>query len=198
MANQALFRPHPAGPQPVAGSHPEMRTSPLLNSSDGVFADRAFGWVILGCALVVLLILALIVWQLVSRSELSWHAFGWKFFWGQDWDPVNDIWRPAICLRDNRFFIAVALVIAIPLAVGCRSIHHRNVPEVAARSALFTTELLAAIPSVIYGLGRSSCWFRFCGTTWNRSSRKRWDGLGCLRAPLTESECWLPGSSWPS
>src|SRR5437588_118734 len=90
MANHALFRPQMTGPQPVAGEKIKRQDSPLLNASDGVFADRVFAWAILACAVIVLAILVLIVWQLVSRSQLSWHAFGWTFFWGQDWDPVSD------------------------------------------------------------------------------------------------------------
>ncbi|HMK28698.1 MAG TPA: hypothetical protein VK473_03370, partial [Terriglobales bacterium] len=90
MANQALFRQPVTGPQPVAGQGAKARIRPLEHSSDGVLADQIFSWSILACALIVLAILALIVWQLVARSQLSWHAFGWKFFWGQDWDPVND------------------------------------------------------------------------------------------------------------
>src|ERR1700751_1699377 len=90
MANQALPQPRLKGPQPVLKQEVKNRLNPLLKSSDGVFADRVFGWLILGCALVVLGILALIVWQLVARSQPSWHAFGWSFFAAQDWDPVND------------------------------------------------------------------------------------------------------------
>ncbi len=82
MANQALPRPRLTGPQPVVGQEVKKRLNPLLKSSDGVLADRVFGWVIMACALVVLGILGLIVWQLVARSQLSWHAFGWKFFNG--------------------------------------------------------------------------------------------------------------------
>ena len=42
------------------------------------------------CGLAVLGMLVLIVYELVLRSGLSWHAFGFKFFAGRDWDPVNE------------------------------------------------------------------------------------------------------------
>ena len=152
MANQALSRPQMSGPQPVAGRKAKTNASPLLNSSDGVFADRLFGWVILGCALMVLLILGLIVWQLVSRSQLSWHAFGWKFFWGQDWDPVNDHYGALPFVFGTLVSSLLALVIAIPLAVGVGVFTTEMCPRWLRGPLSFTTELLAAIPSVIYGL----------------------------------------------
>ena len=152
MANQALFRPQTAGPQPVAGTHAKTRRNPLLNSSDGVLADRVFSWAILGCALIVLFILALIVWQLVSRSQLSWHAFGWKFFWGQDWDPVNDQYGALPFVYGTLVSSLLALIIAVPLAVGLGVFTTEMCPKWLRGPLSFTTELLAAIPSVIYGL----------------------------------------------
>ena len=152
MANQALFRPQMTGPQPVAGEKIKRQASPLLNASDGVFADRVFAWAILGCAVIVLAILVLIVWQLVSRSQLSWHAFGWKFFWGQDWDPVNDHYGALPFVYGTLVSSLLALVIAIPLAVGVGVFTTEMCPRWLRGPLSFTTELLAAIPSVIYGL----------------------------------------------
>src|ERR1700756_3236982 len=152
MANPALTRPHMAGPQPVAGQQVKKSSSLLLNSSDGVLADRLFGWAILGCALIVLGILTVIVWQLLSRSQLSWHAFGWKFFWGQDWDPVNDQYGALPFVYGTLVSSVLALIIAIPLSVGVAVFTTEMCPKWLRGPLSFTTELLAAIPSVIYGL----------------------------------------------
>src|ERR1700746_3430290 len=152
MANQALPQPRLKGPQSVAKREVKKRLTPLLKSSDGVFADRVFGWAILGCALMVLLILVLIVWQLVGRSQLSWHAFGWKFFWGQDWDPVNDRYGALPFVYGTVVSSLLALVIAVPLAVGVGVFTTEMCPRWLRGPLSFTTELLAAIPSVIYGL----------------------------------------------
>src|SRR5438309_2882568 len=152
MANHALFRPQMTGPQPVAREKIKRQDSPLLNASDGVFADRVFAWAILACAVIVLAILVLIVWQLVSRSQLSWHAFGWKFFWGQDWDPVNDHYGALPFVYGTLVSSLLALIIAIPLAVGVGVFTTEMCPRWLRGPLSFTTELLAAIPSVIYGL----------------------------------------------
>jgi len=152
MANQALPRPRLTGPQPVAGQEVKTRLNPLVKSSDGVVADRIFGWAILGCALVVLGILALIVWQLVARSQPSWQAFGWKFFGGQDWDPVNDHYGALPFVYGTLVSSLLSLVIAVPLAVGVAVFTTEMCPKWLRGPLSFTTELLAAIPSVIYGL----------------------------------------------
>ncbi len=56
------------------------------------------------CGLAVLGLLGLIVYELMSGSRLSWHAFGFKFFAGTDWDPVHESYRrPAIHLRHGYF-----------------------------------------------------------------------------------------------
>ena len=53
------------------------------------FADRGFKWVITLCALSVLAIVALFVYELIINSQLSLKQFGWHFFFGSDWDPVS-------------------------------------------------------------------------------------------------------------
>jgi phosphate transport system permease protein len=134
------------------GQEVKKRLNPLPKSSDGVLADRVFGWVIMACALVVLGILSLIVWQLVARSQLSWHAFGWKFFNGQDWDPVNDSFGALPFVYGTLVSSLLSLVIAVPLAVGVAVFTTEMCPKWLRGPLSFTTELLAAIPSVIYGL----------------------------------------------
>src|SRR5262249_44677854 len=52
--------------------------------------DQAFRWIILLTAISVFAIVVLVVWQLVDKSRLSLHQFGIHFFYGRDWDPVND------------------------------------------------------------------------------------------------------------
>lgn len=152
MANQALPRPRLTGPQPVVEQEVKTRHKPLAKSSDGVVADRVFGWSILACALVVLAILGLIVWQLVARSQLSWHAFGWKFFAAQDWDPVNDQYGALPFVYGTLVSSLLALIIAVPLSIGVAVFTTEMCPKWLRGPLSFTTELLAAIPSVIYGL----------------------------------------------
>ena len=94
MANQALGAPRLPGPQPVAkqevASASRAQAEPLIKAGSSQFADRVFYLAMLSCGLSVLALVALIVYELVTKSTLSWHAFGWKFFFQSDWDPVNE------------------------------------------------------------------------------------------------------------
>jgi phosphate transport system permease protein len=83
---------------------------------------------------------------------LSWNAFGLKFFSGQDWDPVQDHYGALPFIYGTLVSSLLALIIAVPLAVGT-AVFLTEMCPVWLRSPLsFFTELLAAIPSVIYGL----------------------------------------------
>jgi phosphate transport system permease protein len=104
------------------------------------------------CGLAVVALLGLIVYQLVVGSELSWHAFGWKFFWQSDWNPVEDSYGALPFIYGTVVSSVLALVIAVPLSLGV-AVFITEMCPVGLRAILsFTTELLAAIPSVVYGL----------------------------------------------
>ena len=94
MANGALRAPGMTGPKPVAGPQLARQTSWAsairLKDAGGQLADSVFYAVVLFCALAILAVVGLVLYELVSKSQLSWHAFGLKFFFGQNWDPVND------------------------------------------------------------------------------------------------------------
>src|SRR5450631_1139485 len=156
MANRALGAPRLKGPQPVpeqavtAQSMAPAET--LLTAGDSRVADRAFFFAMLGCALSVIAIVALIVYELITKSSLSWHAFGWKFFFRSEWDPVNDQYGALPFVYGTIVSSALALLIAVPLAIGMAVYITEMAPRWLRGALAFTTELLAAIPSVIYGL----------------------------------------------
>jgi phosphate transport system permease protein len=125
---------------------------PLLRSSDGAMADRLFKYTITACGFAVLGVLALIVYELVLRSGLSWHAFGFKFFATSEWDPVNEQFGALPFIYGTLVSSLVALIIAVPLAVGVAVFTTEMCPKKLRGPLSFFVELLAAIPSVIYGL----------------------------------------------
>jgi phosphate transport system permease protein len=104
------------------------------------------------CGLSVLAIVGLIVYELVTKSNLSWHAFGLKFFFRSEWDPVNDQYGALPFVYGTIVSSILALIIAVPLAVGVAVYITEMSPRWLRGALAFTTELLAAIPSVIYGL----------------------------------------------
>lgn len=154
MANPAFPRPNMPGPQPVeAAKFPAVaRSAPLRGLSGGELPDRIFKWVITACGLAVLGILVLIVYQLIWRSSLSWHAFRLHFFVSSEWDPVNEQFGALPFIYGTIVSSILALIIAVPLAVGVAVFTTEMCPKALRGPLSFFVELLAAIPSVIYGL----------------------------------------------
>lgn len=146
-----MHGPHPVETRVVKPATEE-RTSPLLHSSGGEIPDRIFKYSMFACALAVLGVLVLIVYELLSRSGLSWHAFGLKFFVSSEWDPVNEKFGAWPFIYGTLVSSFVALAIAVPLSVGVAVFTTEMCPKVLRNPLSFFVELLAAIPSVIYGL----------------------------------------------
>jgi phosphate transport system permease protein len=156
MANRALGAPHLTGPQPVpreaVAAGAQGRSELLIRAGDSRVADRAFFLAVLACGLSVLALVGLIIYELITKSSLSWHAFGWRFFFRSEWDPVNDQFGALPFVYGTLVSSLLALLISVPLAVGV-AVYITEMSPIWLRGALaFTTELLAAIPSVIYGL----------------------------------------------
>jgi phosphate transport system permease protein len=128
------------------------RAAPPLRPSGGEVPDRIFQSAMTACGLGVLGILVLIVYELMSSSGLSWHAFGLKFFTGRDWDPVNELFGALPFIFGTLVSSLLALLIAVPLAVGVAVFTTEMCPKALRGPLSFFVELLAAIPSVIYGL----------------------------------------------
>ena len=156
MANRALGAPRLTGPQPLpeqaVAAQSKAQAEPLINAGDSRVADRVFFFAMLACALSVLALVGLIVYELVTKSSLSWHAFGLKFFFRSEWDPVNDQYGALPFVYGTMVSSILALLIAVPLAVGVAVFITEMSPRWLRGPLAFTTELLAAIPSVIYGL----------------------------------------------
>jgi phosphate transport system permease protein len=155
MANPAFPRPDMPGPQPVAGTNvtsDAVPRTPLLRTSGGEGADRVFKSAITACGFAVLGVLCLIVYELVRGSGLSWHAFGFKFFVGSDWDPVSAKFGALPFVYGTLVSSLLALIIAVPLSIGVAVFTTEMCPKAFRGPLSFFVELLAAIPSVIYGL----------------------------------------------
>jgi phosphate transport system permease protein len=129
-----------------------VQAAPLRKASTGELPDRIFRSAITACGLSVLALLVLIVYELMSRSSLSWHAFGFKFFGTSDWDPVNEQFGALPFIFGTLVSSLVALIIAVPLSIGVAVFTTEMCPKALRGPLSFFVELLAAIPSVIYGL----------------------------------------------
>jgi len=124
----------------------------LQGRSAGRWADGAFRGVMMLCAFSIFAIVLLIVFVLVENSKLSIHTFGMKFFKGTSWDPVSGDFGALPFIYGTVVSSLLAVAMAVPLSL-CVAIFLLDICPRPLRSPIaFLTELLAAIPSVVYGL----------------------------------------------
>ena len=104
------------------------------------------------CAFSILAITAYLVYELWINSALPRHKFGFNFLRTQTWDPVAEQFGALPFVYGTLVTSAVALVIAVPLGVGSAVFLAELAPPALSDALAFMIELLAAVPSVIYGL----------------------------------------------
>jgi phosphate transport system permease protein len=114
--------------------------------------DTAFHGLMLGAALTVLAVVGLTLSELIQRSALAWQKFGFHFFKSSAWDPVNGDFGALPFIYGTIVSSILALIIAVPLAIAVAVFVTEMCPKPLRKPISFATELLAAIPSVIYGL----------------------------------------------
>jgi phosphate transport system permease protein len=113
--------------------------------------ELAYGFTLF-FALLILAITVLLVWELWLHSALSREKFGLGFITSKLWNPVSDQYGALPFIYGTVITSLLALVIAVPLGVGAAVyLSELALPKVS-NTLTFLVELLAAIPSVIYGL----------------------------------------------
>jgi phosphate transport system permease protein len=121
-------------------------------SSRLVSADAVAHLATLVFAASVVLVAVLLVWNLWSGSAAARARFGLGFLWSAEWDPVANRFGALPFLYGTVLTSLLALAISVPLGVGAAIfLAEMAGPRVSAAST-FVVELLAAVPSVIYGL----------------------------------------------
>jgi len=106
----------------------------------------------LAATLTILLVVGLIVFQLWTRSEPAIRTFGFKFLATSTWDPNNDKFGALPFIFGTCVTSALALLIAVPMGVASSIFLAEMAPPKWSNILTFMIELLAAVPSVIYGL----------------------------------------------
>ena len=114
--------------------------------------DKIFKWLTMAGALSLVAVVLLIFFELVYHSHLSLSKFGLRFFTGTTWDPVGGDFGALPFIYGTLVSSLIALIIAVPLGIGVAVFINEMCPRALRAPLSFTVELLAAIPSVIYGL----------------------------------------------
>jgi phosphate transport system permease protein len=100
----------------------------------------------------VVLITVLLVYELWVGSVLPRHKFGLHFFVTQVWDPVLDEYGALPFIYGTLVTSAVSLLLAVPLGIGASIFLAELAPPRVSDTLQFFIDLLAAVPSVIYGV----------------------------------------------
>jgi len=100
----------------------------------------------------ILLITSMLVYELWVNSHLSRAKFGLMFFWTRVWDPIFDNFGAAPFIYGTLVTSVVALAIAVPLGLAAAVFLAELAPRRLSDGIAFLIDLLAAVPSVIYGL----------------------------------------------
>ena len=115
-------------------------------------ADRLFRLVLTAAALAIPVLLAFLVYELYMGSRLAIHRFGLGFVTESTWDPVAEQFGAFPLIFGTLLSSLLALLIAVPLSLGVAVYITEFAPKVLRQPVAFVIELLAAIPSVVYGL----------------------------------------------
>ena len=100
----------------------------------------------------IFLVTVLLVFELYANSTLPLHKFGWRFFVTSTWDPVFENFGALPFIYGTVLTSALALLMAVPLGVGAAIFLAELAPPRISDALTFVIELLAAVPSVIFGL----------------------------------------------
>ena len=114
--------------------------------------DGLYRLVMTVAGLLTALLVIGIGWQLWLNSELSRNEFGLTFLWGTDWDPVQEVFAAFPFLYGTLITSAIGLLIAVPLALGTAMFLAELAPNWIRVPVGLLVELLAAVPSVVFGL----------------------------------------------
>jgi phosphate transport system permease protein len=102
--------------------------------------------------MVVGVLLVLVIWQLLKGSHLSMAKFGWKFFVGRTWNQVTEQFGALPFIFGTLVSSLIALLIAVPLSVGTAIYLTDLAPPKLRQPLASMIEMLAAVPSVVWGL----------------------------------------------
>jgi phosphate transport system permease protein len=116
------------------------------------FGDRLFKAMLTVAALAVPVLLGFLVWELYAGSREAIHEFGLGFLTSSEWDPVEGQFGALPLIFGTVVSSALALLIAVPLSLGVAIFLTEFAPMRIRGPVAFLIELLAAIPSVVYGL----------------------------------------------
>jgi phosphate transport system permease protein len=116
------------------------------------WADKAFEWLTRTFAFLVFSLLLAILVSLMIGSQLTLEKYGFSFIWSSDWDPVQEKFGALVPIYGTVVTSLIAMLIGVPVSFGIAIFLTELSPAWLKRPLGTAIELLAAIPSIIYGM----------------------------------------------
>jgi phosphate transport system permease protein len=131
--------------------------------------DIAFKWVAVFAAAMIVVLIVMVGWELYYGSRLAIAKYGAGFLWSSEWDPVLERFGALPFIFGTLVSSLIALLIAVPLGVATALFLTELAPLKTRQPIIIAIEMLAAVPSVIFGL-----WGMFVLIPWLRDSLFVW------------------------
>jgi phosphate ABC transporter permease protein PstC len=136
-----------AGSATVGGGRSVLERSPLAR-----LPDRVLEWGLTSLAGLILVLLAYFFVRLIGQSGSVFGRYGLGFVFGNDWDVSRSVYHGAALVVGTLITSAIALVIGVPVAVTAALFVNELCPRRLRSPLAVLVDLLAAVPSVVYGL----------------------------------------------
>jgi phosphate transport system permease protein len=134
------------------GGERAMTNPPPKKARSGPMADRLFGWAAKGAAVLTLLLLIGILLSLIQGAWPAITKYGLSFLTSTTWDPVQEEFGGLVMIYGTLMTSLIALVIAVPVSFGIALFLTELSPAWLKRPLGTAIELLAAVPSIVYGM----------------------------------------------
>ncbi len=140
-------------------------TSVSASASSRNIGDTIFSVIVRFFGMIVLFLIILMVYEMISASSLSIDKFGFDFLIRSVWDPVQEEYGALPFIYGTLISSLIGLLIALPQSIGIAVFLSEMAPQWLERPLSFLIELLAGIPSIVYGM-----WGFFVMVPWMRTS----------------------------
>jgi phosphate ABC transporter permease protein PstC len=137
----------PTSASTVPGGRSALERSPASR-----LPDQLLKWGLTSLAALILALLAYFFIRLIGQSEDAFSHFGVSFVLGNDWDPSRSIYHGAALVVGTLITSAIALLIGVPVAISTAIFLTELCPRRLRGPMTTLVDLLAAVPSVVYGL----------------------------------------------
>jgi phosphate transport system permease protein len=124
----------------------------IMRPGSSRYSDAAFKWVSALAAAMIVLLIVVVGWELYKGSRLSIAKYGLGFLGSSSWDPVAEKYGALPFIFGTLVSAFLALLIAVPLGVATALFLTELAPQKMRQPIVMAIEMLAAVPSVIFGL----------------------------------------------